>query len=97
MYYARLTRAHEERAAVGVATASSTTTRFHLPKILTFEQKDEHEMTNDHLPHGGHDHQQLETDHERERAELAQAMRVASWGAVFYLITTDIFGPLSVP
>lgn len=96
MYYARLTRADEKMEAVCSAAVSTKTARFHFPKILTFEQRDEIELTNDHPLHSGH-RQHLETNHDRERAELTRAMRVASWGAVFYLITTDIFGPLSVP
>jgi len=32
-----------------------------------------------------------------EWTQAARAMRTASWGAVFYLITTDVLGPYSVP
>lgn len=29
--------------------------------------------------------------------QASRAMRTASWGAIFYLITTDVLGPYSVP
>jgi hypothetical protein len=32
-----------------------------------------------------------------EWLQVSRAMRNASWSAIFFLITTDIFGPLSVP
>ncbi|KAI0182949.1 transmembrane amino acid transporter protein-domain-containing protein [Xylaria flabelliformis] len=38
---------------------------------------------------------QLVTD--EEWANASRAFRTASWGAVFYLITTDILGPFAVP
>jgi Transmembrane amino acid transporter protein len=34
---------------------------------------------------------------EEEWLEASRAARTAAWGAVFYLITTDILGPFSVP
>jgi hypothetical protein len=32
-----------------------------------------------------------------EWAKAQRAARTASWGAIFYLITTDILGPFSIP
>ncbi|KAF3398952.1 hypothetical protein DPV78_007009 [Talaromyces pinophilus] len=32
-----------------------------------------------------------------ERSLLARAQRNVAWGGIFYLITTDVFGPLTVP
>jgi len=32
-----------------------------------------------------------------EWSSASRALRTATWGAVFYLITTDILGPFSVP
>jgi len=34
---------------------------------------------------------------DEEWAHAARATRNATWGAVFYLITTDLFGPMSIP
>lgn len=34
---------------------------------------------------------------EDEWTQANRALRTASWGAIFYLITTDILGPFSVP
>jgi hypothetical protein len=34
---------------------------------------------------------------DEEWAVASRAARTATWGAVFYLITTDILGPYSVP
>jgi hypothetical protein len=34
---------------------------------------------------------------EEEWVQASRALRTATWGAVFYLITTDILGPYSVP
>ncbi|KAJ8114541.1 hypothetical protein ONZ43_g4877 [Nemania bipapillata] len=45
--------------------------------------------------HSGPSHGQAVTDEEWVNA--SRAFRTASWGAVFYLITTDILGPFAVP
>ncbi|KAF8630591.1 hypothetical protein AX15_002838, partial [Amanita polypyramis BW_CC] len=37
------------------------------------------------------------TPDEMEHANASRALRLASWGSVFYLITTDILGPFSAP
>src|SRR6266576_5042375 len=37
------------------------------------------------------------TEDEIERANASRAMRITSWTAAFYLITTDILGPFSAP
>jgi hypothetical protein len=34
---------------------------------------------------------------DEEWYQAARAMRTATWGAVFYLITTDVLGPYTVP
>ncbi len=34
---------------------------------------------------------------EKEWKRASRALRTASWGAVFYLITTDVLGPFSTP
>lgn len=34
---------------------------------------------------------------DEEWAQAARAARTATWGAIFYLITTDVLGPYSVP
>ncbi|KAI8946118.1 transmembrane amino acid transporter protein-domain-containing protein [Xylaria longipes] len=45
--------------------------------------------------HTGASHGGLVTD--EEWVDASRAFRTASWGAVFYLITTDILGPFAVP
>ncbi len=37
------------------------------------------------------------TEDERERLNARRALRMASWAAVFFLITTDILGPFNAP
>ncbi|KAF8905255.1 transmembrane amino acid transporter protein-domain-containing protein [Gymnopilus junonius] len=37
------------------------------------------------------------TEDEEEAANASRALRLASWAAVFYLITTDILGPFNAP
>jgi hypothetical protein len=34
---------------------------------------------------------------EREWKQASRAIRTASWGSIFYLITTDVLGPFSTP
>ncbi|KAK5174841.1 hypothetical protein LTR16_011501, partial [Cryomyces antarcticus] len=34
---------------------------------------------------------------DQEWHQAARAARTATWGAIFYLITTDVLGPYSVP
>ncbi|KAI1146193.1 transmembrane amino acid transporter protein-domain-containing protein [Nemania diffusa] len=45
--------------------------------------------------HSGPSHGQLVSD--EEWVDASRAFRTASWGAIFYLITTDILGPFAVP
>ncbi|CAA7271203.1 unnamed protein product [Cyclocybe aegerita] len=37
------------------------------------------------------------TADEEERANASRALRLAGWGSIFYLITTDILGPFNAP
>ena len=37
------------------------------------------------------------TEDEVERANASRSLRLASWAAIFYLITTDILGPFNAP
>ena len=37
------------------------------------------------------------TEAEVERANASRSLRLASWAAIFYLITTDILGPFNAP
>ncbi|RWA06914.1 hypothetical protein EKO27_g8179 [Xylaria grammica] len=45
--------------------------------------------------HAGASDGQIVTD--EEWVDASRAFRTASWGAVFYLITTDVLGPFAVP
>ena len=37
------------------------------------------------------------TEEEIENANASRAIRITSWTSVFFLVTTDIFGPFTVP
>lgn len=67
------------------------TNRFNLPAFLMFEKKEDDTSADANTPTS------TLTVSDEEWAHAARATRNATWGAVFYLITTDLFGPMSIP
>jgi hypothetical protein len=64
---------------------------FNFLKFLMFETKENHPSVGATSPTN------ILTVSDEEWAQVARATRNATWGAVFYIITTDLFGPMSVP
>lgn len=68
--------------------------------FATQKQKDAVELEKQHYngadPMGDWDTTGL-TEYQIELNNARRMLRVAGWGAVFYLITTDILGPFSAP
>ncbi|EXJ76257.1 uncharacterized protein A1O5_00765 [Cladophialophora psammophila CBS 110553] len=98
-FYAKLTRAEERNAAKQDARGSANV-RFRFPSFLLFEHPSEPSVPDSSPPHHHHHHQHTQdilAVLNGDLAELARVKRTATWGAVFFLITTDLFGPLSVP
>ncbi|KAL1311506.1 hypothetical protein AAFC00_001629 [Neodothiora populina] len=92
LYFANWTREYEKTL--------STTGRgiSHLTSVLgTNKEKKivESEMSNQDQSESTTQSMGVITDYEWHQA--SRAARTATWGAVFYLITTDILGPFSVP
>ncbi|KAL9011035.1 MAG: hypothetical protein Q9173_004091 [Seirophora scorigena] len=94
-YYARLSRAHPSEAPNVPSTAAPSGISKYIPfrkGMMAVENsaiRDEKDLNGFR---GG------ETWHEVSQEEYVQAsraLRTATWGAVFYLVTTDILGPFS--
>jgi hypothetical protein len=89
-YYAVLTRA-EEKQTRDLDLRASRKGRFAVLSFIMFESKE------DGQPTGVAPLTSTPTVTDEEWAQVARATRNATWGAVFFLITTDLFGPMSVP
>ncbi|KAH8695333.1 transmembrane amino acid transporter protein-domain-containing protein [Talaromyces proteolyticus] len=90
--YAMITRAEEE-ARMGSELSSFETSRFGFLSLLYPKGSDA--ILRDIV---GQSVQQPTTYvSDMEWANASRALRNATWGAVFFLITTDMFGPLTVP
>ncbi|KAL8784121.1 MAG: hypothetical protein Q9213_004180 [Squamulea squamosa] len=93
-YYARISRAHpSESLDVQSTTSTSRISRFiHFKKSAVSSAHDNiavNEKSSDTLPTA----QPWHNVSDEERLHASRALRTATWGAVFYLITTDILGP----
>lgn len=64
---------------------------FNFSKFLMFESKENYPSA------GANSATNVLTLSDEECAQVARMTRNATWGAVFYLITRDLFGPMSVP
>ncbi|KAL8974249.1 MAG: hypothetical protein Q9197_001502 [Variospora fuerteventurae] len=94
-YYSQLSRAHPSEAP----DASSTAAPNRLSKYVPFRKgtvavensaiRDEKDLDGSLGDETWHEVSQ------EEYVQASRALRTASWGAVFYLITTDILGPYS--
>ncbi|GAB7356348.1 hypothetical protein MBLNU459_g7138t1 [Dothideomycetes sp. NU459] len=107
-YYAKLTRAEEKNIprihhpvrkllgfgkTQGVLTESGRRTSVNMPS--TEPGLSEKTVTGDKAsPSGSTD---LAIISDAEWVQASRAARTATWGAIFYLITTDVLGPYSVP
>ena len=108
LYYAAITRAEEKIAnekhvaAMGPKTAKSVLkNRFSKGHVATVASPTDHGSTNeksgiDGVP-AAPGNQNLGLVSEAEWKNASRAVRTAGWRSVFYLITTDILGPFSVP
>ncbi|KAH6711122.1 transmembrane amino acid transporter protein-domain-containing protein [Leptodontidium sp. 2 PMI_412] len=108
MYYAAITRAEEKAAneqhvaAMGPKTIKSVLkNRFSKGHVATVSSPTDHGSTTEKNGIDGvlasPGNQNLGLVSEAEWKNASRAVRTAGWSSVFYLITTDILGPFSVP
>lgn len=93
-YYARQSRAHPSEAPDSPSSASTSG----LSRILPFRRKNvssanDNAVMNEKSSDGSSPAQAWHNVSDEERVQASRALRTATWGAVFYLITTDILGP----
>jgi len=89
-YYAQLTRTEQENAPK--SKAGKNLLAYLIPSLQRVEEQS-YELSN--LNSSNPAVRVTITD--EEWANASRALRTASAGAVFYLITTDIFGPFGLP
>ncbi|KAF1988289.1 oligopeptide transporter protein [Aulographum hederae CBS 113979] len=100
LYYAKLTRVEEAELPTvphpfrKIAGLTKKKSHHDLPEPDTHEG--EKEKKQDISPSSSDSGKPVVVSDE-EWTRASRAMRTATWGAVFYLITTDILGPYSVP
>ena len=92
LYYAALQRRAEDQAGRSSSSESSA------EKRSWFNQLSDHKGPNVNI-NVSHVKEGIvpTTEDEAERMNALRALRVTSWMAVFYLITTDIIGPFNAP
>lgn len=107
MYYAAITRAEEKIAneqyvaAIGPKTIKSVLKNRFSKGHATVVSPTEHGSTTEKSAVDGSpaspENRNLGLVSEAEWKNASRAVRTAGWSSVFYLITTDILGPFSVP
>ncbi|KAL8773485.1 MAG: hypothetical protein Q9209_001589 [Squamulea sp. 1 TL-2023] len=95
-YYARISRAHPSESLDVQSTASTSwISRFIRYNKSVVSSKDDITAVNKKSSDGSPTTQSWHNVSDEERLQASRALRTATWGAVFYLITTDILGPYS--
>ncbi|KAL8711779.1 MAG: hypothetical protein Q9225_007071 [Loekoesia sp. 1 TL-2023] len=92
-YYAQVARTHPSEASDAPSTASPSRISKYIPFRKGTDAVENHvtvgEKDGDGLPGA----QPWHNASEEEYVQASRALRTATWGAIFYLITTDILGP----
>ena len=89
-HYAKLTRQDQDNAPA--PKAGKNLLAYLIPNLQKAE-KEVYQLSDANIS----DRQQRMNITDEEWANASRALRLASAGAVFYLITTDIFGPFGLP
>ena len=100
MYYAAITRANDH--TVGPNRTENVYTVSGLKALNPFAKKNqaiatETEMNKKNATPSPSDRIQPYVVAEEDYMQASRAFRTATWGAVFFLITTDIIGPFTTP
>ncbi|KAL8666944.1 MAG: hypothetical protein Q9168_007387 [Polycauliona sp. 1 TL-2023] len=95
-YHAHISRAHPSESP----NASSSTPTNGLSRFLPFRKNDaspaiDDAAMNEKSSDASSPAQSWHNVSDEERIMASRALRTATWGAVFYLITTDILGPFT--
>ncbi|KAL8839649.1 MAG: hypothetical protein Q9170_001655 [Blastenia crenularia] len=94
-YYAQLSRAHQSEASAAPSTAFTHGISEYLPftkrTVAVGNDTSGEEKDGDGFPVG----RPWNNVSDEEYVQASRALRTATWGAVFYLITTDILGPFT--
>ena len=102
LYWAKITREEEQgisggthplRKLLGFTTKKERAEASEPHNVLNPAAKEKEIAAGTDSPNGNN--AMVVTD--AEWVQASRALRTATWGAVFYLITTDILGPYSVP
>ncbi|KAI4266359.1 MAG: hypothetical protein L6R38_008797 [Xanthoria sp. 2 TBL-2021] len=93
-YYALQSRAHPSEAPDAPSSASTS----RMSKFMPFGKRDAPSANNNAAmdeknSEGSFTAHSWHNVSDEERLQASRALRTATWGAVFYLITTDILGP----
>jgi len=110
LYHAKIQRELEKTAEWGSAAATIPLWEVIRTKLLNKEPRNIEGDVKSARASAGHDVDNSSADDEKNKdydlitepietskENANRALRVASWGSVFYLITTDILGPTSAP
>lgn len=97
IYYAKIERA-KEKNLTGIGKKSfSLKTLFRKDEPVTLESRPSPNAPGSTTNKETAGREEFGVVEDEEWYQAARALRTATWGAVFYLITTDILGPYTVP
>jgi hypothetical protein len=96
LHYATITRAEEHEYEGNLINRKEP---WSLGGIIKnrFSKGHVHEITPVEGEHGVKTHTNAATVTDLEWRQASRALRTASWGSIFFLITTDILGPTGAP
>lgn len=94
-YYAQLSRAHPSEAPDVPSTAAPSGIFKYIPFKKGTVVVENSAIRDEKDPNGFPGGERWHEVSQEEYVQASRALRTATWGAVFYLVTTDILGPFS--
>lgn len=94
-YYSQLSRAHPSEAPDASSTAAPNRLSKYVPFLSGTVAVENSAIRDEKDLDGSLGDETWHEVSQEEYVQASRALRTATWGAVFYLITTDILGPYS--
>lgn len=97
VYWAERTRADEKLAQDAVMLARGKRTLKSTVRRRFSRGQQDHRIASEAVSESTSQEETITGVSEREWKQASRALRTATWGSIFYLVTTDVLGPFSTP
>ena len=97
VYWADRTRADEKLAQDAVMQARGKRTLKGTVRRRFSRGQQDHRIASEAMTASTSQEEVITGISEKEWTQASRALRTATWGSIFYLITTDVLGPFSTP